>query len=70
MVKRGKDVLRPKTPLLVLATSSAHMRRLTQSPTPVRSNPSGGSSASPAQPQGGHALEGLERVIFQVRAAN
>ena len=49
MVMRVRDLLKSKTPSLVLAMSSAHTRRLTQSPTPKRrSNPSGGSGTNPA----------------------
>ena len=48
MVMRVRDALKSKTPSLVSATSSACTRRLTQSPTPRRSNPSGGSGTIPA----------------------
>ena len=49
MAKRGKDTLKSRTPSLALATSSVHMRRLTQSPTPGRrSSPSSGSGTNPA----------------------
>ena len=48
MATRVRDALKSKAPSLVLATSSACTRRLTQSLTLRRSNPSSGSGANPA----------------------
>ena len=63
MAKRGKDALKSKTPSVALAKSSVCTRTLTQSPTPGE-DPVHLVEAAPTQPQGGHASQGLEWVIF------
>ena len=68
MAKRGKDMLKPRTPSLALAMSSASQgdRRGVRH----RGDPICPEEVAPTQPQGRHALKRLEQVILQGRAAN